>query len=194
MSTKLDIQQNRRSRPLDIAQSGVNPKQKASSLLRDLLDSLEGDAPLSLFERATVEEGSLVTGLMADLGRGNGSNNQVDISLIPELEPLEYTKFVVSIGGSDTGLPLHKHDAAWLAVVAGGTKRWFLLPPGAIADEATYLATSLQSPARWPVGHRDRLRREAGLLECSQKPGKPTCVFAFARARVCVCVCVCVCV
>ena len=81
----------------------------------------------------------------------------------PALDGVGYDD-IVSIGHPGTGVPFHRHDESWLAVVRGASKRWWLVPSDQPAP-----------PVGPPCGYSQEGLAAAGrggLRQCDQRPGE----------------------
>lgn len=82
---------------------------------------------------------------------------------------------IFSLAASRTGLPFHRHGAAFLWLVHG-LKHWLFLPPGAVPDAVPQLGNGT-SVWRWVSG-QGGVRMPSptgslsGLLQCTQRPGE----------------------
>ena len=152
------------SKPLDVAQDGVNMKEHVDPSTQLFGDFLDNDLSSSfLFTRSNTPS-ELEKHLTRDIGS------------IPSLEESPFMSFpdaTLSIGGPSKGLPPHVHTAAWLAVVVG-RKSWTFLPPDAFSrsmDPDLYFEAALRSHNKWSDGLIKRLRK-VGLRQCVQHPGE----------------------
>ena len=138
------------SSPAHVAQFGGEPPETAQGL--DVNFALSDvDAPLAF-------------------AFGYKSSEDISPELGPsKLDAFEHTRKVLSVGGQGSGLTLHQHGPAWLAVIIGH-KRWSLVPPEAMPKE-TYRSVALQRVHKWAARDRASLK-SAGSLECMQQAGE----------------------
>ena len=66
------------------------------------------------------------------------------------------------VGRTSKGLRLHGHDVAWVIMLAGTYKMWFVAPPGGVPPP-------LKPNSHYSVAE---LKRTAGVEQCVQKVGE----------------------
>jgi hypothetical protein len=168
---------------LDTAQDGTNWSPDSVSRMGDYLAALEVDSAPLLFDSPS----ELMPLLFADRGGDDlqgddlqgddlhGDDLQGDDLqgvLPPRLGLNGWQRRTLSIGGNGKGLPPHKHSASWLGVIVG-RKKWTLIPPNGLARDASlYLSTAMLDAAQWSESLKAKLRSDAGMVECVQRPGE----------------------
>ena len=101
---------------------------------------------------------------------GYTTTTEISSELGPsKLDAIGHNRVILSVGRPGGGLTLHKHGAAWLALIVG-RKRWSLLHPDGL-PKAAYRSVALKRPGNWSQTDQQRLRA-GGLLTCEQQAGE----------------------